>query len=193
MRRSHSRSRGGAIAWALVGLGVALACAHDSEPEAADAPAPAAVAQAKQKPESTDPSTCRDAKGNGPANPLRWPVKGSVTSPFGPRRGKPHRGIDIGIYYGAAVRAAAPGRVASIERKRSYGRVLTLAHPGGYETVYAHNQDIYVTAGAPVERGQVIADVGASGNASGPHLHFEVRIAKQAVDPLACLSARARR
>ena len=191
MQTSPSRCRSRAATLRCVGLCLALGCAHAGEPAGADAPEPGPVEQAGKPPEPTDPSTCRDANGDGPERALHWPAKGRITSAFGPRRGKPHRGIDIAGYYGAAVRAAAAGRVASIEWTRDYGRVLTLEHAGDYETVYAHNQDIYVIEGARVEQGQVIADVGASGNASGPHLHFEVRIAKRAVDPLACLAQRA--
>jgi murein DD-endopeptidase MepM/ murein hydrolase activator NlpD len=191
MQTNPSRRRTAAAALRCVVLCLALGCAHGESAGGADTPEPGPVEQAGTPPDATDPSTCADENGNGPELTLLWPARGRVTSRFGPRRGRPHRGIDIAGYYGAAVRAAAAGRVVSIERTRSYGRVLTLEHAGGYETVYAHNQDIYVTQGAGVEQGQVIADVGASGNASGPHLHFEVRIAKRAVDPLACLPARA--
>ncbi len=187
--RSRCRNRAATLRW--VGLCLVLGCAHAGEPGGADAPRPGPVEQAGKRPEPTDPSACGDGNDNAPEVAFRWPAKGRITSAFGPRRGKPHRGIDIAGYYGAAVRAAAAGRVASIEWTRDYGRVLTLEHAGDYETVYAHNQDIYVIEGARVEQGQVIADVGASGNASGPHLHFEVRIAKRAVDPLACLPPRA--
>ena len=191
MQTNRPRRERRAAALRCVGLCLALGCAHAAGPGGADAPEPGPVEQAGKQSEATDPSSCRDGNGNGPEVAFRWPTKGRVTSGFGPRRGKPHRGVDIASYYGAAVRAAAAGRVASIERTRNYGRVLTLEHAGGYETVYAHNQDIYVTEGVRVEQGQVIADVGASGNASGPHLHFEVRIATRPVDPLACLPPRA--
>ncbi len=191
MQTNRSPWRNRAVALCCLGLCLALGHAPAGDAAAADAPKPGPVEQAGNRPDPTGPSSCRDENGNGPEAALRWPAKGRITSAYGPRHGRPHRGIDIAGYYGAAVRAAAAGRVASIERTRDYGRVLTLEHTGDYETVYAHNQDIYVIAGARVEQGQVIADVGASGNASGPHLHFEVRIAKRAVDPLSCLPPRA--
>jgi len=88
------------------------------------------------------------------------------------------------------VRAAAPGIVVFSDYKRGYGRVIVLRHAGGYETVYAHNQDNLVMRGSRVERGEVIADMGSTGESSGPHLHFEVRVGARPVDPLACLPVR---
>jgi murein DD-endopeptidase MepM/ murein hydrolase activator NlpD len=146
--------------------------------------------QRKQPAHSGSPSSCGEPAGAGPAVAFRWPAEGEVTSRFGRRRGKAHRGIDISGYYGAAVRAAAAGEVVFSERKRGYGRVVILKHAGGYETVYAHLQDNFVLDGAQIRQGQVIADMGSSGTSSGPHLHFEVRFAKRAVDPLACLPRR---
>ncbi len=74
--------------------------------------------------------------------------------------------------------------------KGEYGRVVILRHAGNYETVYAHNMDTFVLEGADVEKGQPIADMGSTGNSTGPHLHFEVRVRDQALDPLACLPIR---
>ncbi len=124
--------------------------------------------------------------------PFRWPVPGSVTSPFGLRRGDPHEGIDISSRAGMAVRAAAPGTVVFSDYKPGYGRVIVLKHAGGYKTVYAHNQDNLVLEGARVKQGQVIADMGRTGEATGPHLHFEIRVGDRPVDPLDCLPVRAK-
>ena len=121
---------------------------------------------------------------------LEWPTRGAVSSAFGRRGGRPHRGIDISGHYGRGVRAAAAGEVIFSGTKPGYGRVVMLRHAGGLVTVYAHNQDNFARRGARVERGQLIADMGSSGHASGPHLHFEVRIGNRAVDPLDCLPAR---
>jgi murein DD-endopeptidase MepM/ murein hydrolase activator NlpD len=108
------------------------------------------------------------------------------------RKGEPHEGIDISSRGGFAVRAAAAGTVAFSERKPGYGRVIVLKHAGGYETVYAHNQDNLVMTGWRVKQGELIADMGRTGEASGPHLHFEIRAGKRPLDPLACLPARPR-
>jgi murein DD-endopeptidase MepM/ murein hydrolase activator NlpD len=120
-------------------------------------------------------------------------VNGRVTSRFGQRGRKPHHGIDISARRGSPVRAAAAGKVVFSDRKRNYGRVVILAHAGGYETLYAHNQDNLVWDGTHVKQGQLIAELGSTGNAKGPHLHFEVRHGKRALDPLTCLPLRTTR
>ena len=74
--------------------------------------------------------------------------------------------------------------------KGEYGRVVILRHAGNYETVYAHNMDTFVLEGAQVQKGQPIADMGSTGNSTGPHLHFEVRVEDLALDPLVCLPTR---
>jgi murein DD-endopeptidase MepM/ murein hydrolase activator NlpD len=134
------------------------------------------------------PATCGGA--DEPPVVLRWPARGSVTSGFGSRNGRQHDGIDISGYHGAIVRAAADGTVVFSGRKRTYGRVVILEHGGGLETVYAHNTDNFVVAGSRVRQGQGIADMGSTGRSTGPHLHFEVRLANRPVDPLACLPER---
>jgi hypothetical protein len=116
-----------------------------------------------------------------------WPVRGRLSSRFGWRRGRRHQGIDIGSRSGTPVRAAAPGRVVHSGWLGDYGRVVIVKHSGDYSTVYAHNRKNKVREGAFVERGDVLAEVGSSGNASGPHLHFEIRQGQKARDPLAYL------
>ncbi|HEY5658455.1 MAG TPA: LysM peptidoglycan-binding domain-containing M23 family metallopeptidase [Myxococcota bacterium] len=113
-----------------------------------------------------------------------WPVRGKLSSRFGWRSGKPHEGIDISARPGAEVRAAEAGRVIVSGRLGGYGRVVIVKHAGHYSTVYAHNSKNRVEKGAFVEKGDVIAEVGRSGNASGPHLHFEIRRRRQPQDPL---------
>jgi murein DD-endopeptidase MepM/ murein hydrolase activator NlpD len=117
-----------------------------------------------------------------------WPVAGVVSSRFGWRGRKRHEGIDIPAKRGTAIRAAEAGRVIhSGGGLGAYGRVVIVKHAGRYSTVYAHNRKNRVKKGQFVEKGQVIAEVGTSGNASGPHLHFEVRRDRRAEDPLAYL------
>lgn len=117
-----------------------------------------------------------------------WPLRGRVSSRFGRRNGRPHEGIDIPARRGSPVRAAEAGRVIhSGGGLGAYGNVVIIKHSGRYSTVYAHNSRNRVRKGDFVERGQVIAEVGRTGNASGPHLHFEVRRNRRAEDPLSYL------
>ena len=113
-----------------------------------------------------------------------WPVRGKLTSRFGWRRGRPHEGIDVATRTGTPVRAAEAGRVIYSARLGAYGKVVIVRHAGGYETVYAHNRKNRVAKGARVARGQVLAELGSTGNATGPHLHFEIRHHDRARDPL---------
>jgi murein DD-endopeptidase MepM/ murein hydrolase activator NlpD len=116
-----------------------------------------------------------------------WPIQGRLSSRYGWRRGRPHEGIDIAARSGTPIRAAEAGRVIHSGWLGGYGRVVIVKHTGNYSTVYAHNRKNLVREGAFVERGQVLAEVGSSGNASGPHLHFEVRRSRKPQDPLAYL------
>ena len=118
-----------------------------------------------------------------------WPVTaGQVSSPFGIRHGVKHDGVDIVAYAGAPVRAADDGTVIFSGRLRGYGNAVILQHSGGYVTVYGHNQRNLVRSGARVVRGQEIAELGSTGRATGPNLHFEVRYRGQPQNPLAYLS-----
>lgn len=113
-----------------------------------------------------------------------WPVRGRLSSRFGLRHGRPHEGIDISVRRGTPVLAAEAGRVIHSGVLGDYGRVVILKHAGRYQSVYAHNRVNRVRKGDFVEKGQVIAEVGRTGNASGPHLHFEVRRDRRPLDPL---------
>ena len=118
-----------------------------------------------------------------------WPVTaGLVSSPFGIRKGVMHDGIDIVAGAGTAVHAADDGTVVFAGRLRGYGNAVILQHSDGYVTVYGHNQRNLVRFGAQVARGQVIAELGATGRATGPNLHFEVRYRGQPQNPLAYLT-----
>lgn len=114
---------------------------------------------------------------------LSWPVAGEVISPFGPRRGKIHTGVDIKAPRGSVIVSAADGFVVGAGGLRGYGRVVAVQHDNGLTTLYCHNERNLVTGGR-VLRGQPIALVGTSGNASTPHVHFEVRHNGRKLDPL---------
>jgi murein DD-endopeptidase MepM/ murein hydrolase activator NlpD len=121
--------------------------------------------------------------------PSIWPVEGRVGSSFGEREdpfngeGKFHSGIDIEAPYGTPVRAAADGQVSGASMGAGYGREVMLNHGHDVLTVYGHLSSIAVLAGQQVIRGQVIGYVGQSGHATGPHLHYEVRVHNVPVNP----------
>ena len=113
-----------------------------------------------------------------------WPIFGRFSSGFGWRGVGSHEGIDLTAKPGTPVLAAEAGRVIESGWHGDYGRVVVVKHAGRYSSLYAHNRNLRVKKGAFVEKGDVIAEVGATGNASGPHLHFEIRRSKEPQDPL---------
>jgi murein DD-endopeptidase MepM/ murein hydrolase activator NlpD len=121
--------------------------------------------------------------------PSMWPLEGRVNSSFGERldpingEGAFHSGVDICAPYGTPVRAAADGDVTKAEMGAGYGREITIDHGHEVETLYGHLSAFAVVAGQHVTRGQVIGFVGQSGRATGPHLHYEVRIHNVPVNP----------
>jgi len=159
-----------------------------------------AAASGQSAPASTDgslsaPTACAQASGSvtpglaAARGSLTVPATGPVTSPFGPRtdpitgKSEFHEGIDLGAPYGAPIRAAAAGVVTFAGQMQGYGNIVIVQHPGGMETRYAHQSAMRVTKGQPVAAGEVIGAVGATGEATGPHLHFEVRLGGEPVDP----------
>lgn len=113
-----------------------------------------------------------------------WPVDGVVVSGFGMRWGRLHEGIDIAASSGTPIRAAAAGTVIHAGWLGGYGNLVVLDHGNGLATAYAHASAILVALGQQVLQGETVALVGSTGNSSGPHLHFEVRVNGVAVDPL---------
>ena len=119
--------------------------------------------------------------------PLAWPVRGVIISGFGARDREHHDGLDLACPEGTPVFAAAEGDVLFAGEQRGYGNLVLIGHPHGLVTVYAHNSENLVVPGDHVLRGEPIARVGRSGNATGPHLHFEVRLGARPRDPLGFL------
>jgi murein DD-endopeptidase MepM/ murein hydrolase activator NlpD len=115
---------------------------------------------------------------------LAWPVMGLVSSTYGGRWGRSHQGIDLSAPVGTPVQAAADGVVVFVGTLNSYGLLVVISHGEGWESWYAHNSQVRAQVGESVRRGQSIASVGSSGNATGPHLHFEVRHNGIPLDPL---------
>ena len=99
-----------------------------------------------------------------------------MTSCFGERGGKVHQGVDIGADMGSPVEAALPGTVASAGQSPTYGNYIVLDHGNGIRTLYAHCKKLLAKEGDTVACGQEIAEVGSTGDSTGPHLHFELSI-----------------
>ncbi len=116
-----------------------------------------------------------------------WPMNGTFTSPFGQRWGRLHAGIDIAAPIGTAIRAADSGTVQIASWYGGYGNYTCIGHGGGVSTCYGHQSSIGVRVGQNVSQGQVIGSCGSTGNSTGPHLHFEVRINGSPVDPMGYL------
>jgi murein DD-endopeptidase MepM/ murein hydrolase activator NlpD len=120
-------------------------------------------------------------------SPLRLlrPVSAAVGDRFGPRAARFHTGVDFTSAYGAPVRAAAGGRVTWAGwRDGGWGNLVSIAHGGGVRTMYAHLSRIRVARGHRVAAGALVGDVGTTGVAFGPHLHFELRLRGASLDPL---------
>ena len=118
---------------------------------------------------------------------LGWPVSGPVTSGFGVRWGRMHEGIDIAVGEGTPVRAAAAGTVIYAGWMSGYGNLVAVDHRNGLSTAYAHNSSLAVSVGQSVAAGEIVSYSGNTGNSTGPHVHFEVRVDGSAVDPLGYL------
>lgn len=121
--------------------------------------------------------------------PSLWPLEGRVASSFGEREdpingeGAFHSGIDIDAPYGTPVRAAGDGDVSGASMGAGYGREVVLDHGHGLSTLYGHLSAIAVLPGQHVTRGEIIGYVGQTGRATGPHLHYEVRVHNVPVNP----------
>lgn len=116
-----------------------------------------------------------------------WPVAGTVTSGFGWRWGRMHEGIDIAAPTGAPIVSSAAGVVIFAGWMSGYGQLVVVDHGGGLATAYAHMSSIASAPGQAVGQGQVLGYVGCTGNCTGPHVHFEVRVNGAAADPLGYL------
>lgn len=125
------------------------------------------------------------------ARPSVWPTRGHLSSPFTNRRWhpllhrvRPHEGIDVSAPRGTAIVATARGRVTFVGRRGDYGLMVELDHGYGTVTRYAHASQVLVRPGRIVDRGEKIAEVGATGLALGTHVHYEVLVDGRPVDPM---------
>jgi murein DD-endopeptidase MepM/ murein hydrolase activator NlpD len=119
---------------------------------------------------------------DGAPSSFGWPVSGPITSPF-----RMHTGIDIGAPMGSTVTASAGGRIIYAGWEGGYGNTIIIDHGGATSTLYAHLSQIFISQGQDVQRGQAIGAVGCTGNCTGPHLHFEIRLNGVPTDPTARL------
>ncbi len=157
------------------------------------------IQQSKYKPPPTPPPSSSSGSSNdievynanasSGSGGMIWPISGPITSPFGWRTHpifgsqRFHSGLDIGGDYGMEIHAAKAGVVSHAGWISGYGNTVMIDHGGGIVTLYGHNQSLNVSVGQNVSQGQVIAFCGSTGNSTGPHCHFEVRLNGEPVSP----------
>ena len=128
-----------------------------------------------------------DDSGTGPlpasSTRLIWPVRGRVTSEYGPRWGRMHEGTDIAAPTGTPIVAAQAGRVTFAGQQGGYGNIVIVDHGGGFTTVYPHQSRLAATKGQAIAQGEIIGYIGCSGTCTGPHVHFETRVNGTAKNP----------
>ncbi|HAW50095.1 TPA: hypothetical protein DCX16_04000 [bacterium] len=113
-----------------------------------------------------------------------WPIEGRIVSYFGKRNGMFHKGIDIAAPEEKKIKASLDGVVTYSDFRPGYGNLIIIAHSDNFSTVYAHCKERFVQEGKRIKQGEIIATVGKTGKAFGPHLHFEIRHFGEAKDPL---------
>ena len=160
-----------------------------SEPALARNAAPAAPVQTARR---AVPARVPVAQPGRFAGQFDWPLTGPLLARFGPMgSGRVNEGINIGTDLGAPIRASADGVVAYVGSEIAvYGGLILIKHGGGWITTYGHAQELLVTRGQQVKRGQIIARAGETGSAREPMLHFEIRQGRKPVNPLGLLPTR---
>lgn len=122
--------------------------------------------------------------------PVGWPLKqGRISSPFGWRGRRMHKGIDVAAPIGTPIFAVENGIVARSQYMRGYGKMIEIKHGEMYSTRYGHNSNNFVKVGDYVKKGQLIGLVGSTGRSTGPHVHFEVLQSAIAINPVKYLAA----
>jgi murein DD-endopeptidase MepM/ murein hydrolase activator NlpD len=138
-------------------------------------------------------SLVQNGAANGGTPPWLWPVSGEISSEFGGRSSpygrswEFHPGLDIRATSGTPVTATGSGMVVFAGRMSGYGNMVVVDHGFELKTVYAHLSAVYTDVGQRVQAGEVVGTVGQTGRATGPHLHYEVRVGAAPVDPLCYL------
>jgi murein DD-endopeptidase MepM/ murein hydrolase activator NlpD len=127
------------------------------------------------------------------ALPSRWPVRGQVNSGYGGRtspwsaKSEFHSGLDIGARVGTPVKSPAPGTVVFAGVNAEYGQTLIIEHGNETKSLYGHLSRLNVAVNQKVQRGDVVALTGNTGRSSGPHLHYEIHVKGQSVNPTSYL------
>jgi murein DD-endopeptidase MepM/ murein hydrolase activator NlpD len=198
-RQAEAEAAAAAAAAAEAQAAAAAEAARTAPPPTEAAPgssAPGSSSPGSSAPGSSSPGSSAPAGGGGGApapapapapttrpGRLGWPTNGTVTSEYGQRWGRLHAGLDISAPIGTPIVASAAGTVIVAGWNGGYGNLVVVDHGGGMSTAYAHQSQMAVSVGQRVGAGQVIGYVGSTGNSTGPHLHFEVRINGNAVNP----------
>jgi murein DD-endopeptidase MepM/ murein hydrolase activator NlpD len=193
--RRHTVQQGESL-WELASrYGVTLELLLDSNPDLGD-PGHLQIGQQVILPAS---ATAGDvvAATIGPSPALdgvfAWPVIAPISSPYGPREGRNHNGLDLAANMGEPIKAARDGEVILSGTVPGYGETVILQHSDGSKTLYGHASRLLVKAGERVRQGEVIAEVGSTGRSTGPHLHFEIIVNSKPLDPLLYLPKSAQR
>lgn len=130
-------------------------------------------------------NTLRDRQtvSRGSVTSWSWPMMGAISQAYGSHNGEVHHGLDIATTSGQLIRAARAGKVIKTDWYGVYGLTVMIDHGNGVQTLYAHNSKILVKDGDYVTAGEGISLSGSTGNSTGPHLHFEIRVNGKTVDP----------
>ena len=135
-------------------------------------------------PASAPPVSASAPPAPGGVSDFAWPINGAITSSFGSRWGGTHSGIDIDCVTGDTIRASKSGSVVAATYDGGYGYHVVIDHGAGFASLYAHNSTLSVSSGQAVSQGEVIATCGSTGQSTGDHLHFEIRVGGVPQDPL---------
>lgn len=146
------------------------------------------IAARQSPPSSIAPPSTSSGSSTPSSSGFAWPNCGTVTSEYGYRWGRRHTGIDIDDNRTSSIRASRSGSVIYAEYQGGYGNMTIIDHGDGTTTAYAHQAAIAVSQGQSVSQGQHIGTIGSTGNSTGPHLHFEIRVNGSAQNPRNYLS-----
>jgi murein DD-endopeptidase MepM/ murein hydrolase activator NlpD len=183
------QARIGAIESQLTALAARTAQLTGTTSTAATSATAAAPATGVDAASGTSFAAALDSAVNAGATFVK-PLGGRVTSEFGPRWGTMHKGLDLAAPAGSPIRAVTGGTVRRADWNGGYGNAVIIDHGNGLSTLYGHAASLNVKPGQKVHAGDIIAKEGSTGDSTGPHLHFEVRINDKQIDPRPWLTAR---